>query len=289
MKGLISKKEFNLFIFPTLLLIGITIILPFMTGVYYSLTEWNGNKVTAFLGLKNYLNVFRDTKFWNSMIFTFKFTIASTILMNVIGLGLALIVTRKQSKMNNLIKSIYFMPNLIGGIILGFIWQFIFIKAFNSLGDVTGLAFLKDWLSTPTTGFWGLVILYVWQMAGYIMLIYVSFINNISQSVIEAARVDGASAWTTFWKIKLPLLAPALTVTLFLSLSGAFKVYDQNMALTGGGPYESTQMVTMNIYNEAFVKQNMGYAQSKAAVFLLVVAMVSFIQIYITRKKEKEL
>lgn len=178
------------------------------------------------------------------------------------------------------------MPNVIGGIILGFIWQFIFNKVFNGVADVTGIAFFSNWLSTPSTGFWGLIILFIWQQAGYMMLIYIAFLNNIPNEILEAAKIDGASSMETFFRIKLPMLAPAFTVTLFLTLSNAFKMYDQNLALTNGGPYNSTQMVAMNIYNEAFAMRNMGYAQAKALIFLIIIVVVSIAQISLTRRKE---
>ncbi|MBM6614999.1 sugar ABC transporter permease [Desemzia sp. RIT804] len=280
------SKSFWLLLAPALIALIIVLFIPLLTGSYYSLTDWNGNTVGSFIGLDNYIKAFQDQGFIDSLIFTAKFSVVSVILINVIALMLATLVTQKLGKWTTLFRTIFFMPNLIGGIILGFIWQFIFNKAFESIADLTGIEFFAGWLNTPATGFWGLVILFVWQMSGYMMLIYISFLNNIPEEILEAADIDGASPLQTFFRIKLPMLMPAFTVTLFLTLSNAFKIYDQNLALTQGGPYNSTQMAAMNIYNEAFSMRNMGFAQSKAIIFLVIIVVISIIQISITRKKE---
>ncbi|GHU61565.1 ABC transporter permease [Clostridia bacterium] len=283
------SKSFWLFLAPSLLAMLVVLFIPLLTGTYYSMTDWNGIKIKQFLGLANYIRAFQDKRFLNSIWFTAKFSVAAIILVNIIGLGLALLVTQRESKLNNIFRTVFFMPNLIGGIILGFIWQFIFMKAFTAIGDATGIAFFQGWLSTTNTGFWGLVILFIWQMSGYIMIIYISFINNIPGEMIEAAKIDGATPWQAFWRIKFPMLAPAFTVSLFLTLSSAFKIYDQNLALTSGGPFDSTQMVAMNIVNEAFAVRNMGYAQAKAVIFLMIITIISIVQINITRKREVDL
>lgn len=280
------SKSFWLLLAPALLALIVVLFIPLMTGSYYSLTDWNGNTVGNFIGMENYINAFQDKAFIDSLIFTAKFSVVSVLLINVIALMLATLVTQKLGRWTTLFRTIFFMPNLIGGIILGFIWQFIFNKAFESIADLTGIEFFAGWLNTPETGFWGLVILFVWQMSGYMMLIYISFLNNIPEEMLEAANIDGASPLQTFFRIKLPMLMPAFTVTLFLTLSNAFKIYDQNLALTQGGPYNSTQMAAMNIYNEAFSMRNMGFAQSKAIIFLVIIVVISIIQISITRKKE---
>lgn len=285
-----KKSSYWMFLIPCLVAITIVIIIPFIQGIYYSFTEYNGFQVAAFIGLDNYTRLISDNQFWDSMLFTAGFSIASVIGINALGLGFALLVTQKFGKLTStLFRTIYFMPNLIGGIILGFIWQFIFLKAFESIADITGIDVLNGWLSDTNTGFWGLVILFVWQMSGYIMVIYISFLNNVPEELLEASTIDGANAWQKFWKIKFPLVAPAFTISMFLTLSNAFKVYDQNMALTAGGPFSSTEMATMNIYNTAFKIQEMGYAQAKAVIFLIIITIISVLQIYITRKREVDL
>lgn len=284
-----NQVTYWIFLAPCLLALLIVLVIPFIEGVYYSLTEYNGFQVIQFVGLEHYINSFKDDQFLYSLWFTGAFSVASVIGINIIGLSLALLVTQKIGKFTTIFRTVFFMPNLIGGIILGFIWQFIFLKAFEGIADFTGLDFFNGWLSTTETGFWGLVILFVWQMSGYIMIIYIAFLNNIPGELLEASTIDGANAWQRFWRIKFPLLAPAFTVSLFLTLSNAFKVYDQNMALTKGGPFNSTQMATMNIYDTAFKVQEMGYAQAKAIIFMLIITLISLIQLYISRRREIDL
>ncbi|UQF19287.1 sugar ABC transporter permease [Vagococcus lutrae] len=282
-----KKTWFYLFITPVLIGLFSVVILPLIFGIYYSFTNWDGVIISEFVGFQNYLNVFKDKGFTDALWFTTKFSIVAIILINIIGLGLALLVTQKF-KGNNLLRTIFFMPNLIGGLILGFIWQFVFTKAFASIGTALGIESLKVWLSTTQTGFWALVIVMCWQMSGYIMVIYISYLQSVDESLIEAASLDGANEWQKFWKIKFPMIMPGFTVSLFMTLSNSFKLYDQNLSLTGGGPYNSTQMVAMNIFNTAFAQNKMGYAQAKAIVFFVIIAVISLTQVYITKKKEVE-
>ncbi|WP_041808109.1 carbohydrate ABC transporter permease [Evansella cellulosilytica] len=280
--------SFWLFIAPVLLALGIVVLLPLAFGVFYSFTDWNGFRITEFLGLQNYLNLFQDRLFLNSLRFTTLFAIVSVITLNVLGLALALIVTQKL-RSSNLLRTVFFMPNLIGGLILGFIWQFIFIRVFAAVGNAIGVEALTGWLSTTTTGFWGLVILSSWQMAGYIMIIYIAYLQNIPNELIEAAKIDGANKWHRFKSITFPLIAPAFTVSMFLTLSFGFKMYDQNLALTNGGPYNSTQMVAMDIVRTAFTRNELAYAQSKAIIFFILVAVIALTQVYYNKKREVEM
>ena len=280
--------SFWLFLAPVLLALSIVVIIPFIYGFIYSFTNWNGMTATEFLGLENYLTLFRDSEFMASIWFTTKFAVVAIILLNVFGLGLALLVTR-NIKTNNFMRTIFFMPNLIGGLILGFIWQFIFISVFGNLGDLLGIEALNGWLSTTGTGFWGLVILTTWQMAGYIMIIYIAYLENIPKELIEAAKVDGASSFQRFKNITFPLVAPAFTISMFLTLSNSFKIYDQNLSLTNGGPFNSTQMVAMDIVKTAFTENKMAFAQSKAVIFFIIVAAVAITQVYYNKKREVDL
>lgn len=277
-----------LFLAPTLIALAIVVILPLIYGVYYSFTNWNGIETPQFIGFENYINLFKDQEFLDSLWFTVKFTVVSVFLINFFGLALALIVTQKM-KTSNLLRTIFFMPNLIGGLILGFIWQFIFLKVFSSIGDLLGIESLQGWLSTSTTGFWALAILMSWQMAGYIMVIYISYLESVPQELLEAAEIDGANSFQRFMHITFPLVAPAFTVSLFLTLSNSFKLYDQNLSLTGGGPFHSTQMVAMEIYKTAFTENAMAYAQSKAVIFFIIVAAISLTQVYVNKKREVEM
>lgn len=285
MKGKRSSIYYWAFILPSVLAMLIVIIIPLITGIVTSLTNSDGY-TASFIGINNYLNLLQDDQFIYSLWLTIRFAFVTVIGINVIGLGLALLVTQKLGKISLFFRTIFFMPNLIGGIILGFIWQFIFIRAFSSLAQTSGLAFFSSWLADSTTGFWGLVIVFLWQMSGYIMIIYISFLNNIPRDLIEAGRIDGASSWQLFWKVKLPMLAPAFTISLFLTLANAFKVYDMNLALTNGAPYGSTEMIAMNIYNTAFFQYRQGYAQAKAVVFFVLIAIISLTQVWLTRRKE---
>ncbi len=277
-----------LFLLPVLIALGMVVIMPLIYGIYYSFTDWNGIQVTEFVGFEHYLNLFKDEKFLDAFWFTVKFSVVSIIMINAIGLGLALIVT-SRIKTKNLLRTVFFMPNLIGGLILGFIWQFIFLKVFSAVGQSIGMSKLEGWLSTTETGFWGLVILMSWQMAGYIMIIYIAHLEGVPQELIEAAEIDGASLFQRFRYILFPLVAPAFTVSMFLTLSNSFKLYDQNLSLTGGGPYDSTQMMAMNIFRSAFNENDMAYASAKAVIFFVVVAAISLIQVYVNKKREVEM
>ncbi|MFC0524839.1 carbohydrate ABC transporter permease [Pontibacillus salicampi] len=279
---------FWLFLAPVIIGLGVVVVIPFLYGLVYSFTNWNGLTATEFLGFQNYIALFQEEEFMKSIWFTIKFSFASVILLNVFGLGLALLVTR-NIKSNNLLRTVFFMPNLIGGLILGFIWQFIFVSVFDDIGELTGIESLQGWLSTAETGFWGLVILTAWQMAGYIMIIYIAYLENIPNELIEAAKIDGASSFQRFKNITFPLVAPAFTVSMFLTLSTSFKIYDQNLSLTNGGPGNKTQMVAMEIVKTAFAENEMAYAQAKAVIFFLIVAVVALTQVYYNKKREVDL
>ncbi|GAA0290743.1 raffinose/stachyose/melibiose transport system permease protein [Gracilibacillus halotolerans] len=280
--------SFWLFLAPVILALVLVVFVPLLYGTIYSFTDWDGIKTSQFVGLDHYITLFQDSEFLNALQFTTLFSIASILLINAFGLSLALIVTSKL-KSRNVLRTIFFMPNLIGGLILGFIWQFIFIKVFSSIGTLFGIPFLNGWLSTTETGFWGLVILMTWQLSGYVMVIYIAYLQGIPNELIEAAEIDGASPFQKFWRVKFPLIAPAFTVSLFLTLSNSFKLYDQNLALTDGGPYNSTQMLAMDIVKTAFTDNNMAYAQAKAVIFFIIVAIFSLSQVYFNKKREVDL
>ncbi|WLR48959.1 sugar ABC transporter permease [Halobacillus litoralis] len=280
--------SFWLFLTPVIMGLGIVVVIPFLYGLFYSFTDWNGITANAFIGFENYIKLFQESEFMDSIWFTVKFAVVTVILLNIMGLGLALLVTR-NIKSGNLLRTVFFMPNLIGGLILGFIWQFIFISVFGDIAGLTGIEGLNGWLSTTNTGFWGLVILTAWQMAGYIMIIYIAYLENIPKELIEAAKIDGASSFQRFKNITFPLVAPAFTVSMFLTLSMAFKIYDQNLSLTNGGPFNSTQMVAMEIVRTAFSDNQMAYAQAKAVIFFLIVAVIALTQVYYNKKREVEM
>lgn len=279
---------FWLFLAPVLIALIMVVVIPLLYGVYYSFTNWDGINTPVFAGISNYIQLLGDEGFRNALWFTTKFAVVSIVLINALGLGLALLVTQKL-KGSNIMRTVFFMPNLIGGLILGFIWQFVFIQGFDAIGQAAGTEALQGWLSTTRTGFWGLVILTAWQMSGYIMIIYIAHLEGIPEDLVEAAQIDGANVFQRFRHIIFPLVAPAFTVSMFLTLSNSFKLYDQNLSLTGGAPYNSTQMVAMNIYNTAFLENKMAYAQSKALVFFIIIAVISLTQVYYNKKREVEM
>lgn len=288
-KNIKDKLWFWLFIGPVTLAFSIVVLIPMIFGIYISFTSWNGIGDPSWVGLSNYIDLFKNNPdFFQSFWFTAKFAIVSIVSINLIGFTLAMLVTRGL-KLSNVLRSIFFLPNLIGGLILGFIWQFIFTKGFDAIGNLTGINFFEGWLSNQSTGFWGLAILMSWQMAGYMMVIYISALQNIPDDVIEASLIDGANAFQRLKNIILPLVMPGFTVGVFLTLSNSFKLYDQNLSLTGGGPFKSTEMLAMNIYNTAFKFNEFGLAQAKAIIFLITVAAISLTQMYFSKKKEVEM
>lgn len=284
-----KQTGFWLFILPALFAFVLVVLVPAVKGFYYSFTDWNGiGKNAVFVGVSNYVKLLGDSRFWSSFLFTFVFAICSVICINVVGFGLAVLVTNKI-KGANLARTVFFMPNLIGGILLGFTWQFIFVSIFEAIGKNTGMAWLQGWLSDQKTGFIGMLIVLTWQLAGYMMIIYIAQLESIPESYLEAARIDGATGFQTFMKIKLPLVAPAFTIGLFLSISDSFKMFDQNLSLTAGGPANSTEMIALNIYNTAFKESKLGQAQAKAVVFLIVVVAISVTQLILSKRKEVEM
>ncbi|MBY0148407.1 carbohydrate ABC transporter permease [Neobacillus niacini] len=281
---------FTLFVGPVLLAFTLVVLIPFFTGIYYAFTDWNGITGTVkWVGLDNFKYLFsEDKQFQQSFMLTTKYTVVSIILTNAIGFGLALLVAQRL-KTRNLLRTVFFMPNLIGGLILGFIWQFIFVKGFASIGELTGIPLFElAWLGDANTAFWGIVIVSLWQGAGYIMIIYIAALQNVPQELIEAARIDGANRFQILRHITMPLVAPAVTICLFLTTASSFKVFDANLSLTNGGPFKSTEMLALNIYTEAFVNNRYGIGEAKALIFFIVVAAITVLQVTISKKREVE-
>ena len=265
------------------------VMVPFIYGIYLTLTDWNGvSSVKNFVGLSNFAAVMRDAQFWKSLLLTFKYVIAVVVLVNVIAFLLAYILTR-GIKGQNFFRAGFFTPNLIGGIVLGYIWQFVFSRVFVSIGETTGWSLFEiSWLSTPNKAFAALVLVSVWQLAGYMILIYVAGFMGLSEDVLEAASIDGASGWVKMKNIILPLMMSSVTICLFLTLSRAFMVYDVNLSLTGGAPYGTTEMAAMHVYEKAFTSRQFGVGQAEAFILFIIVACISGIQVYTTKKREVE-
>lgn len=278
------------FLGPALLFYAVVILLPFGFGIYYSMTSWNGvSGNIVWVGLRNYATVLQDAEFGQSFWFTIRFTLTVVALSNVIGFALAYMLS-KPLKSRNMLRTVFFMPNVLGGLILGFIWQFIFVQGFSFFGKMTNLSFFNlPWLGTEATAYWALVIVSVWQGAGYLMVIYIAGLANVPHDQIEAAAIDGAGSWNILRHIIVPLIMPTLTVCLFITISWTFKMFDLNFSLTSGGPYKSTESVAMNIFAEAFQNNRYGLGTAKALIFFIAVTMITSIQVYLTKKREVEM
>lgn len=291
-----SKKTSQLlqqlvFVGPSALFFLVIVIFPFLLGVYYSFTNWNGvSRYAGWVGFRNYIHIFTaDPAFLHSFWFTVKFTVLGVVLTNVLGFMLAYLLTRPLFTRNAL-RTVFFVPHVIGGLLLGFIWQFIFVKGFAAMGQATGFSFFNlPWLGTESTAFWAIVIVFVWQNAGYLMVIYISSLNNVPRNLIEAAQIDGASKGQVLRKITIPMVMPAVTVCLFLAISWSFKLFDLNLSLTKGGPFKATESVALNIYNEAFNISRFGMGSAKAIIFFIIVAIISIIQVRTTKSREVEI
>lgn len=280
-------KIFMIFGFVPLFAFLTVMVIPFLLGIFMTFTDWNGVAASFHMvGLDNFTGAAKDSAFWHSLGLTSLYVLLSVLLTNAIAFGLALLVT-SGIKGQNAYRVGFFTPNLIGGVILGFIWQFLFSRVFVTLGHDLHLPFLSDsWLSDPTKALWALVIVGVWQSAGYMMLIYIAGITGISDSVLEASQIDGASRMRQLFSIKIPLMVSSFTISLFLTISRSFMVYDTNLSLTKGGPYRATELITMHIYNEAFVYQNYGTGQAKAILLFVIVAIIAVSQVVITKRLE---
>jgi raffinose/stachyose/melibiose transport system permease protein len=286
-----DKAWYALFTVPLLFVFTTVVIIPFIIGILYSFISWDGIPANPkiFVGVDNYIRLFQDERFIASAWHTIKFTVIALIIVNVLGLALSLLVTNGL-RISNLARTMFFMPNLIGGLILGYIWQFIFTDIFKYIGKQSGATgFFFNWLLNPDYALYAMVIVFAWQMAGYTMIIYIAGIQGIPDDLLEAAKVDGANLWHRLAHIVFPLLMPSFTICLFLTLSGAFKIFDVNLSLTGGGPINATELFAMNIYNEIFGYGRYGYGQAKAIVFFLIVAIVTLTQVAITKKREVQL
>lgn len=280
-----------LFTVPLLVIFTIVVVIPFVIGIYYAFFDWDGIGANpmVFTGLENFRVLLEDERFLRSAWLTVLFTVMSVVSVNVVGLAFALLVTSKL-KLANLARTMLFMPYLIGGLILGYIWQFVFLDVFTLIGEVTGLdSIFFNWLNNENFALFALVFVFTWQMAGYVMIVYIAGIQGIPGELVEAAKIDGASKWQRFLNITAPLLMPAFTISLFLTLSYGFKIYDVNLSLTGGGPANATELFAMNIYNEIFGYGNYGYGQAKAIVFFVIIAAITMTQVYITKKREVEM
>lgn len=274
------KRYFPVFVLPTLIAFAFAFLIPFIMGVYLSFCNFRTITNAQFTGISNYIRIFSDRDFVNALWFTVKFTVISIVTINVLSFALALALTRKIVG-TNLFRTVFFMPNLIGGIILGYIWQ----QMINALL----LRYETTLVANATYGFWGLVVLMNWQMIGYMMIIYVAGLQNVPTELLEAAQIDGATGWQALVKVKIPMVMPSVTICLFLTLSNSFKLFDQNLALTAGAPSKKTAMLALDIYNTFYGRAGYeGVGQAKAVLFFLLVAVIALGQLVLTRRKEVE-
>ena len=276
-----TKKWWPIFVLPTFAAFVIGFIVPFCEGLYLSFCKFTTINKAVWVGASNYIKVFQDPQFFTSLGFTALFTVFSTVLINVFAFAVALALTN-NIKGTNVFRTIFFMPNLIGGIVLGYIWNILFNCMLSLLA--------KPLLALNiTAGFWGMIVLMCWQQIGYMMIIYIAGLQSIPTDYIEAARIDGATANQILFKIKIPNVMPSITICTFLTLTNSFKLFDQNLALTGGAPNHATEMLALNIYNNFYARSGAawkGIGQAKAVVFCLMVIVISLIQLRATRSKE---
>ena len=275
------KKWFPVFVIPTLAAFCVGFIWPFAQGIYLSFCQFITVSNAKWVGVSNYVKALSDTTFGDSFWFTVVFAFVSTILINGIAFAIALALT-KEMKGTNIFRTVFFMPNLIGGIVLGYIWQILLNCVLSNVAQP--LLALNS-----TAGFWGIIILMCWQQIGYMMIIYVAGLQNVPPDLLEAASIDGANAIQTLIKVKLPMLMSSFTICLFLTITNSFKLFDQNLALTAGEPAHATEMLALNIYNTFYARsgpQWKGIGQAKAVIFFILVAIIAIVQLNLTRSKE---
>ena len=276
------KRWWPLFLLPTALSFLFGFVVPFIQGLYLSFCKFISISDAKFIGFSNYAAAFADKQFAHAFWYTALFAVVSMILINVFALAIALALTRKHLKGTNTFRTVFFMPNLIGGIVLGYIWNILINGVLSNVGQQ--LLALNS-----TAGFWGMIILTLWQQIGYMMIIYIAGLQSIPSDYLEAAKVDGATAWQTLWKVKIPNLMPTITICLFLTITNGFKLFDQNLALTAGEPKHTTEMLALNIYNTFYARQGgkwMGIGQAKAVIFCILVIAIVMVQLRATQSRE---
>ena len=272
------KKYSPIFVLPTFAAFTIGFIIPFIMGIYLSFCKFTTVTDAKLVGFSNYVKIFQDPTFVHALWYTALFTVVSVLTINVFAFTIAMLLT-KAMKGTNLFRTVFFMPNLIGGIVLGYIWQLILNGVLSYFG--------RTLTYSATYGFWGLVILMNWQQIGYMMIIYIAGIQNIPGELIEAAKIDGASKWQILKNVTIPMLMPSITICSFLTLTNGFKLFDQNMALTNGAPSDKSQMLALNIFDTFYGRTGWeGVGQAKAVIFFILVAAIAIIQLRATRSKE---
>ena len=281
--------SFLSFILPALILYSIIFLVPLISSIFLSLTKLNGISFSKeFIGLSNFSELFSDKRFGNSLLFTFKYATLNVVIINVLAFSLALILDR-ESKGVGVLRSIFFIPNVISMVIVGFIWQFTFMNIIGELANFSGLSFLdQSWLGNPDISLFSITFVSVWRGTGYMMIIYIAGLQTINQDLVDASKIDGASFWNKLKHIIFPLMIPSLNICLFMTIANSFKMFDLVFSMTRGGPGYATEVISLNIYNEAFLNDRYGYGTAKAVVLILLILIITYIQLKVLKKKEVE-
>ena len=283
--GRIGNQLF--FTTPTIIVFACTVLIPFAYGLYLTFMNMpNISSTLTFNGVENYITAFSDVKFWKALWLTVQYVLACVILVNVLGFGLGYLVT-SGLRGQNFFRTALFTPNMIGGLVMGYIWKFIFVQSLPAIGQRLGIEILRlGWLGDATLAFLAMVIVTIWQMSGYMMLIFIAGFVSLPKDVLEAASIDGANGWKRMRYVTLPLMTPSFVITFFLTLRNCFMVYDINYGLTGGGPYQSTQMISMYIVQKAFQESKFAVGQAEAVILFIIVAVISVIQVNLGKRRE---
>lgn len=285
-----NPVDYLIFMGPAMILFTALFLIPLVSEVFYSFTNWNGiNATFKMVGVKNYLKAFRDSRYWTALFFTIKFSICVVFFSNLIAFCWAYILS-KDIPLRNFWRALIYLPRIIGGVILGYLWRFIFQNVFVQFGQWTGIKwFAQAWFTTPESSFWALVIVMTWTLSGYLMLIYSAGFTAIDATYYEAATIDGANKWQQLCSVTLPLLRSTFTRCLFIAINWAMLLYDTNISLTNGNPFRTSEGITMNIYESAFRSNQMAYGAAKSVTFIVILVIISFAQVKLTSRKEVEL
>lgn len=293
-RSLGRKKEnwldYLIFMGPAIIMFSLLFLIPLFSEVFYSFTNWNGvDPSFKLVGFKNYIKAFRDTRYWTSLIFTIKFSICVVFFSNLIAFIWAYILS-KEIPFRNFWRALIYVPRIIGGVILGYLWRFIFQNVFVQFGQMSGIKwFSQAWFTTQESSFWALVIVMTWTLSGYLMLIYSAGFTAIDAGYYEAATIDGATKWQQLCSITIPLLRSTFTRCLFIAINWAMLLYDTNISLTSGNPFRSSEGITMNIYESAFRSNQMAYGAAKSVTFIIILVVISFAQVKLTSRNEVKL
>lgn len=281
--------EYILFLLPMCIIFSVISLIPFFEGIRLSLMDWNGvSSQSNFVGLRNYLEIFQDEKFGQACLFSLKFVACSVLLVNIVGLSLGLALT-SGLRTKNALRTMFFLPQLIGGLVVGYIWKFIFDSVLPQLAASLNLSFLKvGWFTSPSYAFLAILIVFVWQYSGYLMIIYIAALQGVPSELLEAAQIDGTSYFQRIRLVVLPLIRNSITINIFLAISTAFKMYDLNVSLTNGSPFNSTVSATLYIYREAFKSNRFSYAAAEGVLFSVALCIITLIQFRLTKKKGED-